>query len=50
LSIEDQIALQRDEAGIPVLQVAPFVDAGAVWNVTDNPNNEFLVVQQKPVG
>ena len=46
LSIEDQIALQRNEAGIPILQVAPFVDAGAVWNVTDNPNNEFLLSQR----
>ena len=50
LSIEDQIALQRNEAGIPILQVAPFVDAGAVWNVTDNPNNEFLPSQRFLLG
>ncbi len=28
LSIEDQIALQRNEAGIPVLQIAPFCRCG----------------------
>jgi hemolysin activation/secretion protein len=50
LSVEDQIALQRNEAGIPVLQVAPFVDAGAVWNVTDNPNNDFLPSQRFLLG
>lgn len=38
VSIEDRIALVRDEAGIPVLQVAPFVDFGKVWNQSDNPN------------
>ena len=50
LSIKDQIALVRNEAGIPVLQFAPFVDAGAVWNVTDNPNNEFLPSQRFLLG
>jgi hemolysin activation/secretion protein len=37
-SLEDRIALQRNEAGIPTLQLAPFADVGAVWNVNDNPN------------
>jgi len=37
-SLEDRIALIRDEAGIPIFQVAPFVDFGSVWNVADNPN------------
>ena len=45
LSIKDQIALVRNEAGIPVLQFAPFVDAGAVWNVTDNPIMNFYQVK-----
>jgi hemolysin activation/secretion protein len=44
-SLEDRIALQRNEAGIPILQIAPFADLGAVWNV-NNPNkingNKFL--------
>ncbi|MBD2340993.1 ShlB/FhaC/HecB family hemolysin secretion/activation protein [Calothrix sp. FACHB-156] len=38
LSIEDRIALQRDDTGQPNLQIAPFVDMGAVWNTADNPN------------
>lgn len=50
VSIEDQIALQRNEAGVPVLQIAPFVDAGAVWNVDDNPNNDFLPSQRLLLG
>ena len=31
-SVEDRLALQRNEAGNPTLQLAPFVDLGAVWN------------------
>jgi hemolysin activation/secretion protein len=42
LSVEDRIAIQRNEAGVPTLQLAPFVDMGAVWNVSDNPNNPSL--------
>lgn len=38
VSIEDRIALARDEAGVPVFQVAPFFEAGKVWNKSDNPN------------
>ena len=37
-SIEDQITLQRDEAGVPILILAPFFNMGTVWNVDDNPN------------
>lgn len=46
-SVEDRIALMRDEAGIPTLQVAPFIDMGTVWNVSDNPNrlsNETFLI------
>lgn len=38
ISLEDRIALVRDEAGIPTLQLAPFIDFGKVWNHPDNPN------------
>lgn len=31
-SIEDRIALERNEAGNPTFQLAPFFDAGVVWN------------------
>ncbi|MGD1903686.1 MAG: ShlB/FhaC/HecB family hemolysin secretion/activation protein [Geitlerinemataceae cyanobacterium] len=40
MSIEDRIALVRNTAGIPVLQIAPFLDLGYVWNDSDNPNTE----------
>ncbi|NJO12014.1 MAG: ShlB/FhaC/HecB family hemolysin secretion/activation protein, partial [Leptolyngbyaceae cyanobacterium SL_1_1] len=32
VSVEDRITVQRDEGGNPRIQVAPFVDMGAVWN------------------
>ncbi|MEG4485492.1 ShlB/FhaC/HecB family hemolysin secretion/activation protein [Microcoleus sp. D2_18a_B4] len=38
VSIEDRITLQRDASGNPKLQLAPFLDAGMVWNVANNPN------------
>ncbi|MEG4861356.1 ShlB/FhaC/HecB family hemolysin secretion/activation protein [Microcoleus sp. K1-B6] len=38
VSIEDRITLQRDASGNPKLQLAPFLDAGTVWNVANNPN------------
>jgi hemolysin activation/secretion protein len=38
VSIEDRITLQRDAAGNPRLQLAPFFDTGTVWNVANNPN------------
>ncbi|MBE9011683.1 ShlB/FhaC/HecB family hemolysin secretion/activation protein [Pseudanabaenaceae cyanobacterium LEGE 13415] len=37
-SIEDRITLQRTQSGAPVLQIAPFIDIGTVWNRSDNPN------------
>ncbi|NJO59757.1 MAG: ShlB/FhaC/HecB family hemolysin secretion/activation protein [Richelia sp. RM2_1_2] len=37
-SIEDRIAVMRNKAGIPTLQVAPFFDFGTIWNHADNPN------------
>ncbi|MBW4441053.1 MAG: ShlB/FhaC/HecB family hemolysin secretion/activation protein [Plectolyngbya sp. WJT66-NPBG17] len=38
LSIEDRITVQRNPTGAPVLQFAPFIDAGTVWNRSNNPN------------
>jgi hemolysin activation/secretion protein len=37
-SLEDRIAIARDEAGIPIVQLAPFIDFGTVWNQSNNPN------------
>lgn len=45
-SIEDRITLERNEAGAATFQLAPFFDAGYVWNKADNPNNEFLPSQR----
>jgi hemolysin activation/secretion protein len=41
-SLEDQITVVRNEAGLATLQLAPFIDLGAVWNNPDNPNNVSL--------
>ncbi len=38
-SIEDRITLQKDADGAAILQVAPFIDFGSVWNVSNNPNS-----------
>ncbi len=38
VSVEDRITLRRDASGNPKLQLAPFLDAGAVWNTPNNPN------------
>jgi hemolysin activation/secretion protein len=38
LSVEDRIPVQRDEAGLPTVQLAPFIDIGSVWNKSSNPN------------
>lgn len=38
VSLEDRIALVRNDAGEATLQVAPFVDLGKVWNTSGNPN------------
>jgi hemolysin activation/secretion protein len=40
LSIEDRMTLYKDKAGRPVFEVRPFVDMGAAWNVSDNPNGQ----------
>ncbi|MBW4644054.1 MAG: ShlB/FhaC/HecB family hemolysin secretion/activation protein [Goleter apudmare HA4340-LM2] len=45
-SIEDQITILRNEGGLPSLQLAPFIDVGAVWNHPDNPNNPNLPRQR----
>lgn len=37
-SLEDRITVMRDEASQPVMQLAPFIDLGAVWNRSGNPN------------
>jgi hemolysin activation/secretion protein len=36
-SVENRIALQRDQIGNPIFQLVPFVDAGWVWNQSQNP-------------
>ncbi len=41
-SIEDRITLERNEAGAATFQLAPFFDAGYVWNDPDNPTNRSL--------
>ncbi|MDJ0704771.1 MAG: ShlB/FhaC/HecB family hemolysin secretion/activation protein [Leptolyngbyaceae cyanobacterium MO_188.B28] len=45
-SVEDRIALLRDEGGSPIVQVAPFMDLGVVWNKdssTETTDNNFLL-------
>jgi len=37
-SLENRIVVLRDDAGVTLVQLAPFVDAGAIWNVGGNPN------------
>ncbi len=37
-SLEDRITVQKDAAGNAMLQFAPFVDLGYIWNVDTNPN------------
>ncbi len=38
LSIEDRIAIARDEENRPVFTIAPFFDIGSVWMASGNPN------------
>ncbi len=38
VAVEDRITLNRNKAGTPTLQIAPFIDLGAVWNGANNPN------------
>jgi len=45
-SVEDQITLVRDEAGLPFFQIAPFVDAAYVWfndDATQVTDDNFLL-------
>lgn len=45
-SIEDQIVITRDEGGLPIFQVAPFLEGAYVWNSdesTDVTDNNFLL-------
>ncbi|NEP57243.1 MAG: ShlB/FhaC/HecB family hemolysin secretion/activation protein [Symploca sp. SIO2G7] len=37
-SIEDRFTIARDEGGEATWQIVPFVDLGAIWNVSGNPN------------
>ena len=37
-SLEDRMTIQRNEAGVSTLQLAPFFDAGYVWNTKGNPS------------
>ncbi|WP_341527960.1 ShlB/FhaC/HecB family hemolysin secretion/activation protein [Nostoc sp. UHCC 0302] len=39
LAIEDRVTVVRNESGLSTVQLAPFLDMGAVWNNSDNPNN-----------
>ena len=40
-SLEDRIAIARNGSGTPTLQLAPFIDVGAVWNAkgSNSPQN-----------
>ncbi|MEH1865115.1 MAG: ShlB/FhaC/HecB family hemolysin secretion/activation protein [Nostoc sp.] len=38
VAIEDRFTVQRDESGLSAIQLAPFLDMGAVWNQSNNPN------------
>ena len=40
LSVEDRITVKRNASGNSILQVAPFIDAGLVWNAGENPNTQ----------
>jgi hemolysin activation/secretion protein len=37
-SLENRVVMQRNESGQPIIQLAPFIDLGMVWNQSDNPN------------
>lgn len=39
VALEDQITLQKNQSGTPILRIAPFLDFGTVWNRSNNPNN-----------
>ncbi len=40
LSVEDRIIALRNESGLPIIQVIPFLDLGTVWNQSNNPNKQ----------
>ena len=46
LSVEDQITLQENSVGNPLLKIAPFFDIGTVFNRESNPNT---ISQEKTV-
>ena len=37
-AVEDRITIQRNESGLPMIQIAPFLDLGVVRNQSGNPN------------
>ncbi|MBC7882159.1 MAG: ShlB/FhaC/HecB family hemolysin secretion/activation protein [Anaerolineae bacterium] len=37
-TLEARFPLARNESGVPILQIAPFVEGGGIWNVNGNPN------------
>jgi hemolysin activation/secretion protein len=41
-TIEDRITLQRDESGAATFQLAPFFDAGYVWNADEIASGRFI--------
>ena len=42
-SIEDRIALVKNQEDSPIFQLAPFADLGVVWNnSSDDPDDSFL--------
>lgn len=38
ISVENRIAIARNASGLPIFQIAPFIELGKVWNKSDNPN------------
>jgi hemolysin activation/secretion protein len=46
LSVEGRFPVVKNDSGLPVFQLAPFVEGGGVWNVDNHPNqpqdNRFL--------
>ncbi|MBD0261702.1 MAG: ShlB/FhaC/HecB family hemolysin secretion/activation protein [Tolypothrix sp. Co-bin9] len=38
LAIEDRFTVLRNESGLSTIQLIPFIDMGAIWNQSDNPN------------
>ncbi|WP_193198189.1 ShlB/FhaC/HecB family hemolysin secretion/activation protein [Nostoc sp. MG11] len=38
-AVEDRMTVLRNASGLPTIQLAPFLDMGAVWNQSNNPNN-----------